>query len=176
MRTIIGRLALLAMVLLGVSGCSQAPGPRPSSPSRSSADVLAALKAIPGVEDAQITGGPVGLPGQVEYGAGLALATDYHNDVAALLDYILRQLWSQSATKPTTTVTVSIQLGTGSSARILELGDAGSALGLTNVGTRTFAVSPAQMKQHFGAWPGTVPTLPATLDSGSPATSATPAP
>lgn len=76
-----------------------------------------------------------------------------------LLDYVLAELWSQTSVHPTTGVTVSMQKGND----IVDLAEAATTLGLTDVGTHSLAVSASDMVERYSAWPGPAPSFPLRL-------------
>lgn len=166
------RVGLIAFLALALSGCATF-APVSKAPQRTDAVVLHELESIPGVSSVQLFGGVDGLPGQNSAGAGLVLEPGYVNDRSMLLDYVLKLLWSQDVVEPNTVVMVTMRIGDATAVPLDLIAD-GRALGLTNDGPVGFHIRSGQMTAHYGQWPGTVPTLPATLASSPPSASPTP--
>jgi hypothetical protein len=169
-------MALLAIALaLALAGCGGIlPDRRPAVDLRTGNDVGAAIEAIPGVAQAQVMSGPDGLPGQNEIGVLVILQPDRAPTDSVLLDYALRQLWSQNKTHITTTVSVRFLTGMETEAKSVDLIPALTALGFTGfdhdpstIAYLGYKLGAAEMTDHYGRWPGPVPGLPAPLATHS---------
>ena len=176
--------AVAVVAMLALSACVfPGSGERPSGDSaRSLADVQNAIAAVPGVAGVHLGGGPDSIPGQNEVNCSVVLANGYSGDQTKLVDYLLRQLWSENELKPTTTVSVDLAIGDPPTVPYPNLAAIASDLGLTpDFGTGGMSVGHRDMEEHYGSWPGPVPTLPAELaavptGSVNPSASSSPSP
>lgn len=158
-------VAFALIAALALTGCVNGGdnGPRAEVRSHGSADAVAALKDVPGVLEAFVTSGPVGLPGQIQLATGLNLEAGYAGDLPALLDYTLALAWSVTDEQPTTSVSVGF-LG-GETA--VDLRPVAAELGLPASDDPELRVSLDRMTERYGPWPGPVPEVPASLDAAS---------
>lgn len=156
-------VALALIMALAVSGCVTRgdTGPRPEVATHGSTDAAVALKDVPGVVEAFVASGPVGLPGQIQLTVGLDLEAGYAGDLPALLDYTLALAWSVTDDEPTTSVSVGF-LG-GETA--VDLGPVAAELGVPPADSPKLRVSIDSMAERYGPWPGPVPEVPASLDA-----------
>jgi hypothetical protein len=157
-------LAVAVAAVVALSGCvglgSRNPGGTVQDvDERTSSDVVAELRQVPGVLDAVVTSGPNGLPSQVELHAGLNLEAGYPGDLPTLLDYTLALAWSVTAEEPTTVVSVGILAGESA----LDLGPVAAELGWTGVPGPGLDLSVDDLAERYGPWPGAVPERPAAL-------------
>jgi hypothetical protein len=169
------RVTLVAVVLsITLAGCSDLfSPPRPAAELRTGGDVITAIEAVPGVALVQLGSGPDGLPGQNEINASVIINPGYTPATDVLLDYVLRQMWSQNETHITTTVSIHLFTGTAEapeSATPIDLIPALTKLGITNydsdpthVSYLGYQLGTTEMAKHYGKWPGPVPKLPAAL-------------
>ncbi|QNE48613.1 hypothetical protein F1C58_16260 (plasmid) [Glaciihabitans sp. INWT7] len=176
--------AVLALTLAGCSGLLARPKPSPEA--RTTADVTRAIEAIPGVALVQIGGGPDGLPGQNEINARIIVEPELAPATDQLLDYVLRQMWSQNKTHISTLVSISFFIGTADAPTAAERADLAPALtklgftGYDSDPTRIrylgYGLGASEMSKHYSAWPGPVPVLPSGLavPSAAPNVEATP--
>jgi len=157
-----GVLATTAIVLTGC-GIPNLPGPTPTVPDRSEQDAVNAINEVPGVAGSNLNGGSTGLPWLNDIGIDMALEKDYPGDKAKLLNYVLAQLWSQNEVEPTTGVRVHMSVLNGTTVNTpVFLYPIGKSIGFTHTDA-PFTVGEAEMIEHFGKWPGKVPTLPVEL-------------
>ena len=170
------RLSLLAIVVsIALAACSGiVPDRRPAADVRKGTDVTQALEAVPGVVLAEVRSGPDGLPGQNEMNADIVVQPGYTPAVAELLDYVLRQLWSQNETPITTNVSIKLLTGTATESTTIDLIPALTTLGITaynrdptTVDSLGYELGIAELTTHYGAWPGPVPELPVALSAPS---------
>ena len=174
------RVSLLAIVVsIALAACTGiVPDRRPAADVRTGTDVTRALEAVPGVVLAKVRSGPDGLPGQNEMNADIVVQPGYTPAVAELLDYVLRQLWSQNETHITTKVSIELLTGTATESTTIDLIPALTTLGITaynrdptTVDSLGYRLGIAELTKHYGTWPGPVPELPVALSAQSAAPS-----
>jgi len=175
------RVSLLAIVVsIALAACTGIVPDRgrPAADVRTGTDVTQALEAVPGVVLAEVRSGPDGLPGQNEMDADIVVQPGYTPAVAELLDYVLRQLWSQNKTHITTKVSIKLLTGTATESTTIDLIPALTTLGITaynrdptTVDSLGYRLGIAELTKHYGTWPGPVPEFPVTLSIPSAAPS-----
>lgn len=174
------RLSLLVIVVsIALAACTGiVPDRHPAADVRTGTDVTQALEAVPGVVLAEVRSGPDGLPGQNEMNADIVVQPGYTPAVAELLDYVLRQLWSQNETHITTKVSIKLLTGTATESTTIDLIPALTTLGITaynrdptTVDSLGYGLGIAELTKHYGTWPGPVPELPVALSAPSAAPS-----
>ena len=170
------RATVLAIVVsIALAACTGiVPDRRPAADVRTGKDVAQALEAVSGVVLAEVRSGPDGLPGQNEMNADIVVQPGYTPAVAELLDYALRQLWSQNETPITTKVSIKFLSGTATESTTIDLVPALTTLGITaynrdpkTVDSLGYGLGIAELTKHYGTWPGPVPELPVDLSSPS---------
>jgi hypothetical protein len=152
---------LAASVAVALAGCipvGRQPDREPVA-KRDPAAVMADMRLLPGVVDVHLTGGSSGLPTRVQIGMDVVLEESYPGDLTQLLDYTLRQIWSETTIRPTTLVTA--YLGTVTTAA--DLAPSAAQLGLENVSPHGFGITVSDMTRKYGKWPGPVPNVPPAL-------------
>ena len=168
------RLSLLVMVVsIALAACtSTVPDRRPAADVRTGTDVTQALEAVPGVVLAEVRSGPDGLPGQNEMNADIVVQPGYLPAVADLLDYVLRQLWSQNEIRITTKLSIKLLAGTATESTTIDLIPALTTLGITaytrdptTLDSLGYQLGIAELTKRYGAWPGSVPELPVALSA-----------
>ena len=174
------RLSLLVIVVsIALAACAGiVPDRHPAADVRTGTDVTKALEAVPGVVLAKVRTGPDGLPGQNEMNADIVVQPGYTPAVAELLDYVLRQLWSQNETHITTTVSIRFLSGTATESTTIDLIPALTKLRITaynrdptTVDSLGYRLGIAELTKRYGTWPGPVPEIPVPLSAPSAAPS-----
>ena len=107
-----------------------------------------------------LTSGPNGLWNQIELSTGLLLVDGYPPElVPQLVDYVLAVAWSVPVEKPTTAVSIAFMAGKKS----VDLDPAALALGWPRHTGADLSLSPRDLADRYGPWPGARPALPAEL-------------
>lgn len=176
LRLAVAALAVLSLATL-LSGCSLLARAGPARAEHGIDQVQAEVAALPGVLDAQVAGGPDGIPGQNEAHLSARLVADYPGDVDALYRYLVAEVWScTTLDRPTTKIAVAVKVGD----TFLDLTAAAKASGWTaNTLENGNGISPGQVAKTLGPFPGPVPTPPAVLTSlvvATPSATASPRP
>lgn len=128
-------------------------------------DTAGAVAELPGISAAQISTSPEGTPNQVFLLARVSADAGFPADPADLLDYVLRQAWSTTEEKPTTTVRVDLTV----EGQDLDLVALAGEIGLTgtidakNKYDSSVRIGVKNMMAAYGSWPGRVPSAPASL-------------
>ncbi|WP_160667933.1 hypothetical protein [Pseudarthrobacter sp. ATCC 49987] len=118
------------------------------------------LRDVPGVEKSFVTSGPVGLPNQIELTTGLNLTGGYPAElVPQLVDYVLAVAWSIPLKKPTTSVSIAFK----AAGKSVDLKPAAAALGWPEYPGPVLSLSPRDLAERYGPWPGDRPALPVEL-------------
>ena len=176
----VARASLLAIgVPIALGACAGIlPDRRPAADVRTGTDVTKALEGVPGVVLAEVRTGPDGLPGQNEMNADVIVQPGYTPAVAELLDYVLRQLWSQNETHITTKVSIKLLTGTATESTTIDLIPALTTLGITaytrdpaTLDSLGYRLGIAELTKCYGTWPGPVPEIPVPLSAPSAAPS-----
>lgn len=159
--------ALLASSML--TACAfgvRSNGPNnPAEPEHSHSEAVEAIAALPGISSAEISTSTEGTPNQVLLLARVSAESGYSASPAELLDYVIRQAWSTTEQKPTTTVRVEL----GIEGQDLDLVALAEEIGLTgtvdasNKYDASVHIQVDEVAAAYGSWPGTVPTPPSSL-------------
>ncbi len=119
--------------------------------------------ALPGVLDVDVAGGPDGIPGQNEAHLGVTLVPGYPGDIISLYRYLVEEVWScTNLDRPTTVIKIFITVGDTP----VDLAAAAQASGWTaDAGSPGDGISPRDVANTLGAFPGPPPTPPGSLTS-----------
>lgn len=169
---------LIVSMLLGglLAGCTFLPGtqrppagdPPPSGSVRTTDEAVEAIQAIDGVT-ARIARANDGSRGYLsinleldetftaEIGAGDGGTRD-----AALLDFVLGQVWSQGEKAPERYVTLGVT-GAGRDQATVTAALAQIGVSAIPYSGQSVSLKPADLESRYGSWPGAVPELPATF-------------
>ncbi len=155
-------LATVTAVVVALSGCSslwRSDAP-PEDPTWTYSAAMNTLRDVPGVEKSFVTSGPVGLPNQIELTTGLNLTGGYPAElVPQLVDYVLAVAWSIPLKKPTTSVSIAFK----AAGKSVDLKPAAAALGWPEYPGPVLSLSPRDLAERYGPWPGDRPALPVEL-------------
>ncbi|GGE82059.1 hypothetical protein [Mycetocola zhadangensis] len=172
-RTVVTRTVLLCLTALFASSmlaaCSFGGTGRGSSePARAEYSHVQAAEAVaqlPGITSAEIATSTDGLPSQVKLLAWVSAEAGYSANPAELLEYIIRQAWSSTDQRPTTTVRVEL----GIEGQDLDLVALAAEIGLpgtvdqNNKNDWSVRIPVDDVAAAYGAWPGEIPPPPASL-------------
>lgn len=172
-RSLPARSVLLGIAALSVAGllsaCSFGGGGTQASdaprPGRSASDATRAVAELPGITSAEIATSTDGTPNQVLLLARVSAETGYPASPSELFDYVIRQAWSATEKKPTTTLRVELSI----EGQDLDLENLAKDVGLTayvnpdNKYDTSVHIQIADVTSVYGKWPGPVPSAPASL-------------
>ncbi|SMQ72504.1 hypothetical protein SAMN06295909_2783 [Plantibacter sp. VKM Ac-1784] len=170
--------SLIASMLLSglLAGCTFMPSaqrppagdPSPSGPVRSVDESVEAIQAIDGVT-ARIArandGSRAYLSVNVELDEAFAAeiaAGDGETRDAALLDFVLGQVWSQGEESPERYVTLGVT-GAGRDQAAITAALAQIGVSAMPYSGQSVSLKLADLESRYGSWPGAVPELPATF-------------
>ncbi|OAN27689.1 hypothetical protein A4X17_07785 [Plantibacter sp. H53] len=172
-------VVVVSVVLTGLlAGCALLPGarrpastgaPGPSSEqARSTDEAIAAIEEVTGVaarispaNDGSTRYLAVNLELDETYDAGVVPERRANRD-AALLDFVLAQVWSQTEDAPERFVTLRV---TGAGRDTAWVTDTLTTLGVATIpyGGDVVSLRGVDLDDRYGTWPGEVPALPDDL-------------
>ena len=159
-------LGVAAVFTAGMlSGCSLAPGEQPPSTGRTHEDAEKALTALPHITAATIETSFEGTPNQVMLMVHVSADAGFSADLTDLLDYTLKQAWSATEKKPTTTVRVDLGLD-GNELDLEALADHIDVAGTVDAKDKydpSLRIHVSDMEAAHGTWPGPAPSPPTAL-------------
>ena len=140
----------------------------PAKAEYSHTEATEAVAQLPGITSAEISTSTEGTPNQVLLLARVSAEAGYSASPAELLDYVIRQAWSSTEQKPTTTVRVDLSIE-GQELDLVALADEIGLTGTVDASNKydsSVHIQVDNVAAKYGAWPGEVPTPPASLGAG----------